>query len=117
VFVSEFPSGTTYPATRELANAPVWSPDSKEIFYFQTESRQLVSVRVQLPPKFSVGEPAVIPIKDLFQPEGARQFDIMKDGSFLILQLAPQQQAGPRIQQIIMVLNWSDELLRIAPRR
>jgi hypothetical protein len=106
--------------SRELANAPVWSRDGLELFYFQTDSRSLVSVRVTPPPAFSLTEPAVIPIKTVSQPEGDfRQFDVMPDGRFLILQPAPQEggREATATQQIHVVLNWGDELARIAPRR
>ena len=63
VFIRQFPNGTKYPVSRELGNAPVWSRDGRELFYFQVESRGLVSVRLQSPPAFSVSEPSVVPIK------------------------------------------------------
>ena len=120
VFMRQFPGGTNYQVSRELGNAPVWSRDGRELFYFQTESRTLVSVRIQPPPAFSVTEPTIVPIKSLFQSEGEpRKFDIMPDNSFLILQPAVQEGgAGPRAtQEIHVVLNWLDELPGIAPRR
>jgi serine/threonine-protein kinase len=120
VFLRQFPGGTKYLVSRELANAPVWSRDGLELFYFQSDSRSLVSVRVTPPPAFSLTEPAVIPIKTVSQAEGDfRQFDVMPDGKFLILQPAPQEDGreATATQQINVVLNWGDELERIAPRR
>jgi TolB protein len=120
VFMRLFPDGAKYPVSRELGQAPVWSPDGREIIYFQPENRTLVSVRIQPPPAFAVSEPSVIPIKPLYQPEGGgRHFDVMSDGRLLVLQPAAQEgQAAPRsAQRITAVLNWGDELARIAPRR
>jgi serine/threonine protein kinase len=97
----------------------VWSHDGRELFYFQPETRTLVSVTIARPAAFSVGKVSVVPIKSLFQSEGSvRQFDVMRNGEFLILQPASQErQAEARsTQQIHVVLNWSDALAQIAPR-
>lgn len=120
VFMRQFPDGATYPVSRELAEAPVWSPDGRELFYFQPANGTLVAVRIQAPPAFSVSEPFVVPLKSFYQPAGGpRQFDIMPDGRLLILQPAPEEsQASPRTtQQIVVVMNWGDELRKTAPRR
>jgi serine/threonine-protein kinase len=120
IFMRQFPAGATYPVSRELANQPVWAHDGRELFYFQGETRRLVSVRIEPPPAFSVRGPSVIPIPSMYQPEGdLTQFDVLPDGRFLILQPAPQDNPTARrtTQQIQVVMNWRDELSRIAPPR
>ena len=121
IFLRQFPTGpTNYPVSRELGNTPVWSYDGRDLFYFQPETRNLVSVTITRPPAFSVSKVSVIPIKSMLQPEGSiRQFDVMRNDEFLILQPAAQQGESDirQTQQIHVVLNWSDELAQIAPRR
>ncbi len=119
VLLRQFPGGTKYPVSRELATAPVWSPDGRELFYYQTESRRLVSVRVQRPPSFSVTDPVALPIPLIQVEGGVRQYDVMPNGSFLILQPAPDERGTPArgTQQVHVVLNWVDELPRNAPPR
>ena len=118
VMLRQFPGGAKYLVSRELANAPVWSRDGRELFYFQTTTGKLVSVRVQHPPSFSVSEPTVVPIASMLQVETAvRQYDVMPNGSFLIVQPAPDQQGtvARGTQQVHVVLNWLDERPRNAP--
>jgi hypothetical protein len=67
-----------------------------------------------------VSKVSVIPIKSMLQPEGSiRQFDVMRNDEFLILQPAAQQGESDirQTQQIHVVLNWRDTLAQIAPRR
>jgi hypothetical protein len=120
IFLRQFPDGPRYAISQELAAAPVWSREPGELFYFQSESRTLVSIRIQLAPGFPASDPVPIPIRSIFQPEsGYRQFDVMPDGRLLILQPAAEDgRASRRIQQQVnVVLNWLDQLPRIAPRR
>jgi serine/threonine-protein kinase len=118
VYVQHYPKGERYLISREAANAPVWSRDGKELFYYQTDNARLVAVRVQTQPAFSYGEPAVVPVERVFQPEGGlRAYDVMPDGKLLVL--VPSVQPGApetrRTQQIQVVLNWFRELKERVP--
>jgi Tol biopolymer transport system component len=120
IFMRKFPTGPVYQVSRELANAPVWSRDGRDLFFYQTATRTLVSARVSRPPAFAVIDVSVIPVKSMFQPEGdARQFDVMPNGELLILQpaAADGRAEDRQSQRIHVVMNWRDELARVAPRR
>ena len=74
IYLQQFPSGAKYQLSRELANAPVWSRDARQLFYYQSNNRRLVSIRVQTEPSFSVSEP--VPVStEVVQPEGATRQD------------------------------------------
>src|SRR5262245_44894799 len=118
VYVQQFPKGAKYLVSKEPANAPAWSRDGKELFYYQTDAAKFVAVRIQTQPSFSVGEPADIPIDRMIQAPGAsREYDILPDGRFLVLLPAPQpgETATRPTQQINVVLNWFEELKQRLP--
>jgi Tol biopolymer transport system component len=118
VYVQHYPKGAMYLISREAANAPVWSRDGKELFYYQTDNSRLVAVRVQTQPGFSWGEPAAVPVERTFQPAAAlRAYDVMPDGKLLVLLTAAQPGAAEtrRTQQIQVVLNWFRELKERVP--
>jgi len=53
VFIQQFPNGARYQVTREPSDAPAWSPDGRELFYYQPDKSTLMSVRIQTEPSFS----------------------------------------------------------------
>jgi len=118
IYVQQFPKGAKYQVSRELANAPMWSRDGKELFYYQTDARKLVSVRIETQPSFSVSEPVAVPLDGMIQPEGGiRQYDTLPDGKMLALRNAPQPGATEQRsqQRINVVLNWLEELKQRVP--
>ena len=92
---------------------PVWSPDGKELFY--RSGNKLMVVLIQIDPAFSPGKPKV-----LFEgsyvsestPPGSQYYDIHPDGDrFLMMKEDTAQEQA----QINVVLNWFEELKRLAP--
>jgi dipeptidyl aminopeptidase/acylaminoacyl peptidase len=118
VYVQQFPAGAKYQISRERSEAPVWSPDGKELVYYQVEAAKLVAVRIQMQPSFSFGDPIPLPIERMIQTRATpRQYDITPDGKrFLVLLPAPQSGTESRAtQQIHVVLNWFEELKQRVP--
>jgi hypothetical protein len=111
VYVTSFPEPRgRIQVSVEGATAPVWSPDGRELFYFAGD--HLVAARIDL------GEnPRVVSRTPLF--EGTfyhyrwhRQFDVHPDGQrFAVIANAPGSQV------VHLVLDWFDELARLAPPR
>jgi Tol biopolymer transport system component len=111
VFVQQFPKGPKYQVTRESSDAPAWSPDGKELFYYQPDKSKLMSVRIQTEPSFSAAEPVPMPIDLVQLPGSPRQYDVMPDGRFLVLRPAQQTAtSGTPTQEIHVVLNWFEDL-------
>ena len=118
VYIQEFPKGTRYQVSQEPSNAPLWTRDQKELLYYQNDSGKLVAVRIQTQPSFSVGEPAIVPIDRMIQPQGSpREYDTLPDGRLVVILPTPQNgETGPRpTQQINVVLNWYEELKQRVP--
>jgi serine/threonine-protein kinase len=110
VFVQPFPTtGALYQAPASRIR-PFWSPNGRSLFYLSSPERfEVVSVTTQ--PAFAFGNPAVVPIPTALSTSG---FDIMPDGRFVLLQVQTEtgDAATPEIR---IVLNWFEELKRLAP--
>jgi hypothetical protein len=121
---SRSPSGVKYQISQEGGNAPVWSPDGKELFYYEASER-LVAVPIKTDPSFSFGTSVPLPIEGIVQGAGGpvpspTRYDITPDGKRFLVLLpgATAGTAGPRpVQEIKFVLNWFEELKQRAQPR
>ena len=113
VYVQSFPN----PAAKRLISTrggiePLWSPDGRKLFYLN--GTKLMEVDIVSQPTFTAGTPrAVLEGEYAFSPTATTGYAVSKDGQrFLRLQpVAPD----PPINQIHVVLNWFEELKRLAP--
>lgn len=95
---------------------PVWARDGRELFYASPDGA-LMDVSVQLTPGFSAGAPRVlIALRGFFVNPANRAFDISPDGTrFLMIErVGPAGGAGTGM---VVTLNWTEELKRLAPAR
>jgi serine/threonine-protein kinase len=92
-------------------NTPLWSPDGKNIYYLA--GGHLISVDFSSEPSPKLGRP-----RPLFRTEqyrrsvNLRSYDIHPDGDRFLF-IRPER----RSDQLHVVLNWFDELKRLAPRQ
>jgi len=116
VYVRPFPNayeGKRWQVSAAGGRQPVWSHDGRELFY-RDFSGAVMSVPVAAGPGFSPGRPV-----RLFEGAGyigagaqggGRTYDVSPDGRFLMVR------SGERgATSIVVVLNWFDELERLAP--
>lgn len=93
---------------------PLWSRDGRELFY-RDFSGAIMLVPVTLRPAFSSGPAAKIIEGSRYTGSGpflsARTYDLSSDGRFLMLK--PVESVSSR--SIVVVLNWFEELRRLAP--
>lgn len=114
VFLQPFrgPGGRQQIST-DGGRSPRWSPAGDEIFYLDYERQAIMVVDVRTEPEVEVGLPQL-----LFEwPIGfgySRQWDVTPDGQrFVVLGTSESGDASrPRLH---FVLNWLDELERLAP--
>ena len=109
VFVQPFPGpgGREQISTRG-GRSPLWSPSGREIFYTDDESQSMMVVDIRTEPKFEVGLP-----QRLFEwPDFdfQRQWDVTPDGHGFVVARRTTERA-----QINFILNWFQELERLAP--
>jgi serine/threonine-protein kinase len=91
--------------------SPVWSPTVRELFYMSGRALMSVAVNTQ-GPDFSAAKP-----ERLFEgpfETGSPQFDISPDSSYFVM---VEADPDARPTQIHAVLNWIEELKRLAPRK
>jgi hypothetical protein len=75
---------------------------------------KMMAVDVTLSPAFKAGIPHVL-FEGHYNPGSPhRHYDVSPDGRFLMLQ-GPQAPPPPPVTQMVLVLNWFEELKRLAP--
>ncbi len=94
----------------------VWSPDGKALFY-NPRPRGFESVSVTTEPTFTFGNAVAVPKQFELAPAWSRRaYDITPGGKFVGLVPAGQTESNFTIApQIEVVLNWTEELKRLAP--
>jgi eukaryotic-like serine/threonine-protein kinase len=96
---------------------PLWARSGRELFYVDSRSR-LMSVPVQTGPSFGVGDATAVAV---IEGGGAgalgRNYDVSADGKrfLMVRSAAPTSNVTP--PQLHVVLNWGEELQRLAPAR
>ncbi len=117
VYVRPFPNaygGSRWQVSSGGGKQPVWSRAGSELFY-RDFSGAVQSVPVTAGPTFAPGRPVKILDGAQYLGSGAqgggRTYDVAPDGRFLMLKFMGEGQAP----QLIVVLNWFDELKRMAP--
>lgn len=91
---------------------PVWNPNGRELFY--RNENKLMAVDITTRPAFTAGKPKELFSGDYVTPiPWVRNFDVSRDGRFLMVQSAAGEHRRPT--QIIVVLNWQEELKQRVP--
>ena len=117
VYVRPFPDaygGGRWQISAAGGRQPLWSPDGRELFY-RDFSGALMSVPVAAGPAFAPGRPTPLLQGGDFIGGGAsgsgRTYDISPDASRFLMIRSVNEGPGP----LVVVLNWFEELKRLAP--
>ena len=103
--------GAKVPVSTEGGECPVWSRTKNEI-HFWSQNR-VVGVTVPADPSSGLGRPAELFRGDPYRGPGVvAGFDVEPSGEFLMV----RTQSGSERTAIKVVLNWFEELRRLAPR-
>jgi eukaryotic-like serine/threonine-protein kinase len=114
VYVRSFPDRTrTLQVSTEGGTSPVWSPDGRELFYWDIAFKKLMRVAVSQGQNLSAGAPSV-----LFEFAAARSgfmriYDIAPDGQRFLI----QKWQDPRpavVTEFNLNRNWSSDLNRLS---
>ena len=89
----------------------LWAPDGRELFY-RSGDRMMV-VRVETEPTFKAGSPELL-FTGSYSVAAGRNYDIDPDGQRFLMLKDVEEQASAR-SQLIVVLNWFEELKRLVP--
>ncbi len=93
----------------EGGTEPVWSRDGRELFY--RNGYKMMAVSVSTDPGLSLGKPSLL-FEERYAIEGGASppyYDVAPDGRFLMCGNLP---GATRLH---VVLNWIEELKRLAP--
>jgi serine/threonine-protein kinase len=117
VFVEPFPAtGRKDQAPKALIDYhPVWAPNGKALFYIPSSVRPIVSVPITMQPSVSFGEVTELtraPRPGLTSLD-ARGYDVLPDGRFV--SISGETPVMPLTGEVNVVINWTEELKRLAP--
>jgi serine/threonine-protein kinase len=119
VFVTPFPpvAGERYQLPKVAFDYhPAWTPDGRRIIYVPSSTRTMVSVDVSTQREVTFGKPVDVPWAPLpgHVSTDTAGYDVLPDGGFISL-VGSQQGAPGFLARMRIVLNWSEELRRLAP--
>ena len=113
MYVRPFPGlGGKVQISTEGGVQPVWARNGRELFYRNGD--KMMAVAIQTRPTFVAAKP-----KLLFEGHYEmgiyvlHNYDVSPDGQRFLMIKASEQEPAPT--QLNVVLNWSDELRRLAP--
>ncbi len=112
VYVQPFPGpGQKVTLSTEGGAEPVWSPAGGELFYRRGSDMMVVDVTTE--PTFSAGKPRLLFSGDYrVDTAGHPSYDVSADGQRFLMVQDVRQEA---LTEIHVVLNWTEELKRLAP--
>jgi serine/threonine-protein kinase len=114
VFVTDFPAARIkVRASTDGGFAPAWAPNGRELFYVNGTSMMAAAVR----PGPTIGFDKAIRLFDDFDLAvgNVTTYSVAPDGRFLLVEEGQSDVRQRR--QLTLILNWFEELNRLAPRR
>jgi serine/threonine-protein kinase len=114
IYVRPFPGpGMKYPVSSEGGTQPLWARDGNQLFYRWQD--QVWSVDVQTDGGFVASKPRMLFEHPGCQTSGPiRSYDLSHDGQRFLMVRLEQRKPTP-VTEIILVLNWFEELKRLLP--
>jgi eukaryotic-like serine/threonine-protein kinase len=113
IYVTDFPAGgNRVQVSTDGGSEPVWARNGKALFY--RSGKKLFAVPVTLGLHFVAGPPKVLLENDFeFSTQGINAYDVSPDGQrFYFVQEDDKTKHEAKLD---VVLNWSEELKRLAP--
>jgi len=92
-------------------NDPLWSRDGGEIFY--TEQQRVMVAKIETEPELRAEEPELL-FEGRFIRTPRTNYDVTADGERFVM-VYPSESGGSERRQLNVVLNWFQELERLAP--
>ena len=111
IYVQSYPGGASRIPVSAEGTWPTWSRDGKELFYVTADAIVAVAMR----PDGSFGAPhRLFDRSNFLWSYRFGSYDVSPDGKrFLMIQRAP----GSVPRQLNVILNWPEELKRLAPTK
>ena len=90
---------------------PVWGPGDRELFY--REGNRMMAANVSSGPEFRFRAPEMLFESEYLHDRRIPSYDVGPDGRFLMIK--PLTGEGAARRELIVVLNWFEELKRLVP--
>jgi serine/threonine-protein kinase len=120
VFVRPFPNvnSSRSPVSTDGGTRPLWARNGRELFYV-SPTGAIMRVGVTPGASWTPSTPEVLVKPGYVTQIGnpGRSYDISPDAQRLLLIKEPTGASGPAGSSIIVVLNWVEELKRLAPAK
>jgi eukaryotic-like serine/threonine-protein kinase len=116
IYVTAYPGpAKKMPISTDGGKEPVWNPNGRELFYRSGSKMMAVDIATQ--PVFARSRPRELFRGDYVPMAGpGSNYDVSLDGRrFLMIQRSARENATPI--QIVVVLNWFEELKRLVPAK
>ncbi len=122
IYVQPFPAtGAKYLISdqNDDGHHPVWSRDGRELFYTPGPGSRIQKVRISTAPSFQFSRPETLVRRFTnASPAFQRTYDVTKDGRFLgLIGAGVVKESGVQTSQVVVALNWFEELKRLVPTR
>ncbi len=118
VYVQSLATGARYQLPKlALDFQPVWGPTGTELFYVPSAtSQQVAAASISAGSTAAFGPPVTMPARVTANRTSgqARAYDILPDGRFVGL-ISTDELNGVKSPEIRVIVNWFDELRRLAP--
>lgn len=106
VYVRSFPDGAHKVQISTAGGVnPVWAPDGRQLYYVSPEQK-LMAAEIKLGPAFRVGVPKPLFAMPTSGTITTHEYQVARDGRFLIAAPVEEQSTGP----IIVVIGWPADL-------
>ena len=108
VYIQPFPAlDERVQASVAGGREPVWGSDGKTLYF--RSGRNMISVNVRTEPRLAADRPTM-----LFAGDYRAGFDVSDDGQRFVM---VRPRTGSTRDEVIIVLNWFEELKRLDPTR
>ncbi len=113
IYVQAYPGpGGRHHISTDAGQSPAWAPSGRELFYRNGD--KMMAVDIKTDPTFLAGRPHTLFEAPYGRTYPGRSYDVTRDGRrFLMI---PWSEPEPvHLTHVIVVLNWFEELKRLAP--
>ena len=119
IYVERYPQlGSRQLISTDGGHRPLWSRDGRELYFHSLDGRHMVAVPMQPGSTLKARRPQVLFEAAMsIQGVGVRPYDVAPDGRFFIIRDVQTESGGGTPSNIIVVLNWLEELKRLVPTR
>src|SRR5262249_5976599 len=116
IFVRPFPGlGGPWKISTERAETPVWSRTQHELFYITLDNHIMVAPYTVEGDSFKAEKPRVWTEQRITPTPRNRMLDLHPDGERFAVAATPQSTIDAPHDKVVFIVNFADELRRIAP--